>query len=223
MWEEAGDTAILQSTTVMFEGMIAIRYRYTIPESILNNGFVVLEKNGSEVERIALSDGKPDGDNRLYYYKVLIPEYADTVVAKIVDDDGNLITTKTASGKDFTEGFSYSAKDYAEYMKDNASSDEMKALAKALDDYGTAAQIHFKYGDYQSLTVDNDVSSLTSAQMGEASTTNSGDKPAWLPAASVTVFFHHDNRQRAYFSVGDGDYTYTVDDRPATAKKLCII
>ena len=217
VWENVGESVILHSATVMFEGMIAIRYRYTIPDSILDTGFIVFEKNNVEVGRKKLSEGRLDGGNRLYYYSVLIPEYADTVVARIVDADGNNISTRTGSGADYTEGFSYSAKTYAERMKVNGDTEKMRALAQALDDYGTAAQIYFQHGDYTSLTLRNEVKAVTAAQVCQENTTTSGDRPEWLEEVSVTLFFHSDNRLRAYFKVGDGQFTYSLDDKSASA------
>ena len=134
------------------------------------------------------------------------------------------LTLKSAGGTDFTEnGFAYSVKTYAENKSQSGTTEEMRALAKALDDYGTAAQIYFEYGDTSGLAVDGAVSAVTSDDLAPYALTAAGTKPDGVTGAGILVEFDADNTLRITFkSDGSkplGTYTFLLDGEEAAPTK----
>lgn len=106
----------------------------------------------------------------------------------------------------------------------------MRNLAKALDDYGTAAQIYFQYGDYSGLSADSAVTAVTQEKLALYALTTTGTKPAGVTGASIAVAFDEDNTLRITFKT-DGSkplngYTFLLDDTETTpaasGKNACL-
>lgn len=109
----------------------------------------------------------------------------------------------------------YSVKQYAQNKTENGSTEQMHALAKTLDSYGTAAQIYFQYGDYSSLNVDSAVKAIVPEDLVPYALNTSGTKPAGVTGASIVVEFDTDNTLRITFKTDGtralGDYTFLLD------------
>ena len=216
-------TSLLRTAAVNFEGRIQIRFMFELLDSVMeaDGACVVFEKaDGTEILRTLIINGEDHGDRMGYYCPVIIKEFADDIIVKLVDRDGQAIPCFSASGTDLTNGYAYSAKEYAEKMMVNSSNPEMRELAKALYDYGIAAQIFFKYGEYSDLTVSEDVTNVTTDMMGEATKT-SGTKPAGVKV-SINGDFEADNSLYIFYTLPGGktpsDYTFTVDGQTAELK-----
>ena len=117
----------------------------------------------------------------------------------------------------------YSVKQYAQNKAVSGSTEEMRALAKALDSYGTATQIYFQYGDYSSLSVDTAVTAVTLEDLDPYAMTTSGTKPAGVTGAGIVVEFDTDNTLRVTFKTDGsralGDYTFLLDGVETVPKK----
>lgn len=216
----------LHTAAVVFDGLIRIKYYYTIPESLRNQegAAIVFYKNGAEVTRTPLSEGvlvtggKHAGQCS-YYYDVVASEIRTPVTVRILDADGNLVRVLSSNGTDYTEGLTYSVQTYAENMQDHGSA-KIKPLAKALEDYGIAAALYFGTGDASALAVSEEVQAVTAADLLPYALTSEGTRPAGHTGCSISVMFEADNSLRIYFKF-DGtkspdSYTYLVDGQPAT-------
>lgn len=136
---------------------------------------------------------------------------------KVYDGEDNQLILKSASGTDYTaDGFVYSVKQYARNKAESGSTEEMRALAKALDNYGTAAQICFRYGDYSGLSVDAAVTAVTLNDLVPYMLSTSGTRPAGVTGAGIVVEFDTDNTLRITFKTDGskalGDYTFLLDN-----------
>lgn len=136
---------------------------------------------------------------------------------KVYDDEDNQLILKSASGTDYTaDGFVYSVKQYARNKAESGSTEEMRVLAKALDNYGTAAQICFRYGDYSGLSVDAAVTAVTLNDLVPYMLSTSGTRPAGVTGAGIVVEFDTDNALRITFKTDGskalGDYTFLLDN-----------
>ena len=105
----------------------------------------------------------------------------------------------------------------------NGSTQEMRDLAKALYDYGTAAQIYFKYGDWESLSVSAEVSAVTVDELTPYKAVITGEKPEGIKSTSLQVYFDSDNTLYVYFTL-DGtksisSYKFYLDGKKVTARK----
>ena len=182
--------------------------------------YVTFEKAGTTTKKL-ISEGTSVEDAVTFTIPVPAPEYADDIVIKVYDGGDSRLTLKSAKGTDYTaDGFAYSVKTYAQNKSQSGSTEEMRALAKALDDYGTAAQIYFKYGDFGSLSVDGAVSAVTLDDLAPYALVTAGTKPAGVTGAGITVEFDTDNSLRITFKT-DGskalsNYTFLLDDTQMT-------
>ena len=224
VWEEV-PTVIIKSANVEFQGLIRLQFTFTFPAEVLTDegSYLTFEKAGTTTTRL-VSEGSGSGEDLCFMISVPAPEYADDITIKVYDSEGRQLTLKSSKGTDYTEnGFVYSVKAYAQKMSVDGSTEQMRRLAKALDDYGAAAQIYFTYGDYSSLSVDSAVTAVTLEDLAPYALTTSGTRPAGVTGAGIMVEFESDNTLRITFKT-DGskplsDYTFLLDDVEATPTK----
>ena len=140
------------------------------------------------------------------------------VTAQILDGSGNPVTVLSVNGTDYTDGFTFSAQDYARYMQE-AGSEKMQSLAKALEDYGIAAKLYFENGDTTGPAVSAETQAVTAEDLASYALSTSGTKPAGFAGCSISVVFEADNSLRIYFkfdgSKSPENYSYTLDGSPA--------
>ena len=211
--------AIIDSASVVFNGLIQLKYYFIIPDELLNQAgtaLVFYDQNGEEVSRTALSEGVADQNGkRAFYYDVVAEEICTDITARILNANGVRVPVKSAGGTDYTEsGYTYSVLTYARSKEQNSESEEMKALAEALDDYGVAAGIFF---NGNSGAVDSRVSGVSESDLQGYELTASGTKPSGLNGCSISVMYEADNSLRIYYRF-DGtkepeSYTYKVDNK----------
>ena len=210
-------TVIVKSANVAFEGQILLEFTLSFPESVLADeaAYVSFTKAGTVTKR-PVSEGKKSGNDVVFTIPVPAPEYADDIVIKVYGGDDSRLTLRSGNGTDYTEdGFAYSVRTYAQKKSQNGSTQEMRDLAKALDDYGTAAQIYFRYGDFSGAAVDSAVTAVTLDDFAPYALTTEGTKPAGVTGAGIMVEFDTDNTLRVTFKT-DGSkpidsYTFLMD------------
>lgn len=211
--------AIIRSVSVLFDGMLRIKYYFRIPDSLLESeGACIQFSRGDEtVLTVPLSAGRSEDGYRCFYCGVKVEEMDVPVRARILDASGELVEIRTQSGRIYANGFFFSAMDYAREMKASGSA-TMRELAQALQDYGTAAQNYFRNDAAGSVSAA--VKAVSSADLAPWSIAVEGEKPAGIVEARVSVLFKEDNSLRIYFRFADGAdpdaYQYAVDGESAT-------
>ena len=234
-WEDAAvfefeitgssNTIYIHSASAVFEGLINLKYYYEIPDGLMSqdDAAIVFYKDGEEAARTPLSDGVyiDLGENAgqwAYYFDVVAAEIDTPVTAQILDGSGNPVTVLSVNGTDYTDGFTFSAQDYARYMQE-AGSEKMQSLAKALEDYGIAAKLYFENGDTTGPAVSAETQAVTAEDLASYALSTSGTKPAGFAGCSISVVFEADNSLRIYFkfdgSKSPENYSYTLDGSPA--------
>ena len=226
VWEEiTEETVIIKSANVEFQGQIQLKFTLNFPESVLADeaAYVSFEKAGTVTTKL-VSDGSKRGNDVEFIIPVPAPEYADDIIIKVYSGDGSQLVLRSSSGTDYTsDGFAYSVRTYAQKKSRNGSTQKMRDLAKALDDYGTASQVYFRYGDFSGIAVDNAVTAVTLADLTPYVLTTEGTKPGGMTGASISVEFESDNTLRITFKT-DGsrplaEYTFLLDDEETNPKK----
>ena len=226
VWEEnAQETVIIKNANVEFSGKIRLKFAFIFPESVLadEGAYVTFEKAGTTTKKL-VSEGTADGDAIFFIIPVPAPEFADDIVVRVFDGGDSQLTLKSEKGTDYTaDGFIYSVKTYAQKKSESGKTEEIRALAKALFDYGTAAQIYFEYGDFDGLSVDGAVSAVTEDDLAPYALTVTGTKPDGVAGASITVAFDTDNTLRITFKTDGskpiGSYTFLLDGTEKKATK----
>ena len=177
--------------------------------------YVSFEKAGT-TRKIPVSEGTVKGDARMFCIPVPAPEYADEITVRVYGGGNDPLRLISAKGTDYTEnGFVYSVRQYARNKAENGSTEQMRSLAKALDNYGAAAQIYFQYGNPDSLNMDPAVTDVTLDDLAPYVLTASGTKPSGVTGANIVVEFDTDNTLRITFRT-DGsralrDYIFLLD------------
>ena len=226
VWEEnAEETVIIKNANVEFSGKIRLKFAFIFPESVLadEGAYVTFEKAGTTTKKL-VSEGTADGDAIFFIIPVPAPEFADDIVVRVFDGGDSRLTLKSEKGTDYTaDGFTYSVRTYAQNKSESGKTEEIRALAKALFDYGTAAQIYFEYGDFDGLSVDGAVSAVTEDDLAPYALTVTGTKPDGVAGANITVAFDTDNTLRITFKTDGskpiGDYTFLLDGTEKKATK----
>jgi hypothetical protein len=121
---------------------------------------------------------------------------------------------------DVTDGYTFSLKALCESNRgDDTPGDR---LYEALFDYSTAAQIYFKQGDWQSIKVDEHVTSVTIDDFKDVPTTETtpaADRPEGVKG-SYNVTCEGDHTMNVTFTLPEGktpaDYTFTLDGNTVT-------
>lgn len=228
VWQQLSEKKVtIESANVYFDGQIHLAFKFKIPEDVLGDTQSTIQfiKCGEVIKTELLSNGKKLGDDYEYYCPVKIPEFADEVTVRLYDGNGLPLRISSKSERDYSaSGVRYSVKQYAEYMKDNAETQEMKDLAKALLDYGTVAQIKFAYGEYSGLSVDEAVAALDAESFENSAGTATGNKPKGVSGASIQAFFEADNTLRVMFaldgSVAKDNYEFKLNDKTVKAGEV---
>ena len=228
VWEEISeDTVIIKSANVEFRGKIRLQFAFSFPENVLTDegAYVTFEKAGTTTKML-ISEGTAGADSVSFIIPIPAPEYADDIVVRVYDGEDSLLTLKSVNGTDYTEnGFVYSVKTYAQNKSQSGSTESIRALAKALDDYGTAAQIFFQYGDTIGLSVDSAVSAVTPGDLAPYALTVTGTKPDGVTGAGIVVAFDTDNTLRVTFKTDGsralGGYTFLLDGTETVPRKSC--
>ncbi len=113
----------VEGTQLSLEGVIGVKFRLTINDENLKGSEVVLTVNNRPTEHTISGAGTAD-----YRIDIYAKELADTITVKIGDDTIAEFTAQ-ANAEAIINGDNYPA--------------EAKALAKALLNYGAAAQVYF--------------------------------------------------------------------------------
>ena len=219
-------SAVIRQASASFEGKIILNFYLLVDDDVLaDNGAYVLFTGGSQNRKILVKDAAVkvvDGETRYCFtYPVVAKELRDNINLKIYDSNDRVIRlTNVAGTNDYTtSGVNYSLMTYCTKMLESStSSAEMKALAQATIDYGTAAQIYFNY-NAAGLSVDSRVTSVTLADLEQYKGVFSGTLPTGVSKRTLTALFEEDNSLRIYFTYDSGYtpdmYTYTIDGKSA--------
>ena len=159
-------------------------------------------------------------------------ELKDYALLRICTGDGEAVQLINQNNEDVTEsGAQYSVQDYLTRMQENSDKPKMVKLAKAAEDYGTAAQLYFEY-NAEDLVIPENVTAVTPEDMAAYAPVEEGTLPAGITKIANSVLFQADNTLRTYYMYEAGTdiskYTFTVDGAEAevtddAAKKRCYI
>ena len=214
----SGDSeAVINSVSLLFDGMLRIKYYFTFSNRLKNTvgAYLSFRKSGVEVQRVPITAAKEEEGRSCFYFNVNVSDIADPIQVLVVDEDGRNVEIRSRSNTPYPTGFFFSPMEYAGQMKQSGTTEGMRVLAEALEDYGTAAQIYFKGSGYAGLSIDPAIRSISASDLSAWEIKTSGTKPYGLLKASISVMFEADNSLRLYFSY-DGSanpfaYSYKLD------------
>ena len=218
----AADAALIHSVAVVFDGMLRIKYYFSFPERLMSMEGACLQfsKNGETFMVVPLAACKMEKGCRSCSCAVEAEEIGTPVQVKLLGGGGENLQIVSESGTIYPNGFFFSAMKYAEEMQENASSAAMRALARALADYGAAAQNYFGNGNG---TIRDEVEAVTEADLSPWSAAVEGKKPAGVRESFLTAVLEADSSLRVYFRFEDGrdaaSYACAVDGESAVLRR----
>lgn len=221
--------AIPKTMAANFEGKIGLNYYMWLPDYVLNDSgayALLIGDYSTQKQMVSSAYSTTVNGEQLYVFSYYLVAYEirDTIRLKLYDGNDNPITIKNKKGtKDYTsDGAPYSLYSYCDYMIDNGSTAEMRALAAAALDYCTAAQLYFNYHVTEGLSVSSSVENVQLSQMEQYKATLEGSMPNNTELDTITALFESDNSLRVYFTyqnnVDPRSFSYSLDNASFTLR-----
>ncbi len=219
---DALNAAIIHSASVVFDGMLRIKYYFTLPDRLLNMPGACLQfsRNGETFQTLPLTECREEKGYRSCSCGVRADEIGIPVQVKIRDGDGENVPISTEKGYIYANGIFFSAMKYAQEMKTGSGSAAMRTLAQALEDYGVAAQSYFKGEDGE---LRDEVAAVDEEDLAPWRGFAEGDMPEGVKGVFLSVVFEADNSLRVYFRFESGaepsGYAFAVDGKNAALRR----
>ena len=194
------DPVLMHYSKAALDGKLGLAFFVEIPEWLKSDkdAYVTFEQCG-EIKKKSVADIVAAGltDDGLYRVVTYMPAayYRDTVTMRFYDGDGSPVTMKGySSGTNLTTtGVTYTLQQYTASLM-NSGTGSIKALAKAMDDYCTAAQIYFNHPtEGVTLTLSSAINSVTAAELEGYKAIKGGDLTSKVTNLSLSASFETDN------------------------------
>ena len=205
-----------------FNDRITVNYYFDIPENLLTDegAYVLLYNEDTDDDPIILPvSGAEFVENKGYKFSipVVAKEASDTITARMFDGEGNAVSIIGQTGENYiVTGVTFVLMDYYNWLEKNGRDDNEKALAKAVRDYCTAAQIYFEY-NANDLSVSDAVTNMSEDLQRDLESyiaVRSGTLPAGVSIKGISAMLESDNTLRLYYGfkgVDPKNLTFMVD------------
>ncbi|MBP5282514.1 MAG: choice-of-anchor J domain-containing protein [Lachnospiraceae bacterium] len=193
------DPVIMNYVKAAFDGKLGLCFFVAIPDWLKNqpNAYVTLTQAGvTKTKTIADVVATGVNSDGLYRIATYMPAayYREAVVMRFYDNNGELVSIKGTSGADLTNtGVTYTLQRYAAHLLTNGSTSE-KSLARAMNDYGTAAQIYFDHPtEGETLTLSTAIKLVNQSQLSGYTSVRGGELTSKIKGFHLTASFEADN------------------------------
>ena len=209
------NASFVSANTVTFKGELKLNFYLRLSSALLNDtgAYVTITAKGTET-KIPLSQARTNGEYRIFSLPVVAKEMREAATLRLYTGVGTAAPLCLAERDITAAGYTTSVMDYLEKAQQTSSNPKMVALAKAAADYGTAAQIYFKY-KAEGLAIAPAVAAVSASQLAGFAPQYLSGKPSGITLHSASVMFKSDNALRQYFTLADGqnvsNYSFTVD------------
>ena len=191
-------------------GTIGLNFYVKLSENIVNdpNAFVRFTYAGKTVD-VPMADAvvsEQDGEVRYRFScQLYAKQMADTVTAQVMNENGPI-----------GESINYSVMQYCLNKIQNSADQEMVALAKAMLNYGAAAQVLFNYNTENLANASLDDADKVLADVDASAFAHSiTGSEAGISAESATLMLESEVAVRVYFKLDEGasidNYTFTIN------------
>ena len=200
----AENTAEVTGQQLMLGDDLSMHFYTTVSDAA--GASATIQVGGVTRQTYTLADMTP-GENGSYDLSVNLgaPEMTEDITLS-VSDGTEVILTKT-----------YSVQDYAHYLLENNYTDETKALAKELLNYGAKAQLYFghKTDDLANAVYPVETEAVISDEAPEVTVS---DDLSGISFYGTTMVFRSKIAVRFYFAAENGTdgYIFTVDGKACT-------
>jgi len=135
-----GKPITVNSHSLIVGGAVGLNFDMYIPQSIRNDGGAYVMINN---QKFIVSEATKVGDLYRFTYKVNAKEMNDNCTLSVYDKNGKKINVQNSTA--VNGSYVYSVAKYLNEIVSSSKDSNMVELAKAMRNYGNAAQIYFAY------------------------------------------------------------------------------
>ena len=220
---EAQTAAILDTASLSLLDAIGVNFYTILPDAVKNDaGAYALFDGPNGEQTVFVKDAATGADGRtVFTYAVYAKETRDEITLRLFDGTDaqiDMVCGDAAHTPISAEGYSYSVDTYLEAIVKSDESDEMKALAAALSDYGAAADRLFAYSaEPPALKAESLAAfpAITAESLAAYKLTQNGTAPEGLSLSGATLMLESETTLRVYFKAQTAP-AVTVDGAAVT-------
>lgn len=221
------NNCIVNGASLTLEGQIGLNFYAVFPKDVLQDPDSYVLLSGPEGDqKIMLNDAGFDIDNGFRFtYKLSAAQLKDKVTFSVYSTGGNKqILLKDNNGTPVSTGdantYSFSIQDYVNTVKQNESDYDyyLVKLVKAIETYGTYAQLYFDYNrDSANTTGLVSIDNINADNMYYNSFYISDGIPQDLKFEGYSLVLDSETKLKFYFSCDDiKKHTFTVGGKKLT-------
>ena len=215
----AQTAAVIDTASLSLLDAIGVNFYTILPDAVKNDaGAYALFDGPNGEQKVYVKDAATGADGRtVFTYAVYAKETRDEITIRLFDGTDaqiDMVCGDAAHTPISAEGYSYSVDTYLKAIAAGGESDEMKALAAALSDYGAAADRLFAYSA-EPPAVKADLSTITAENLAAYKLTQSGTAPEGLSLSGATLMLESETTLRVYFKAQTAP-AVTVDGAAVT-------
>ncbi len=222
MWIDAALTgAEVYGSSVSLKGDIALNFFLIIPNELKEDEGAYV-KIGTDKFLIKDAATRTVGDYTLYQFTVKMnaKQMNDEVTLQVfngADEVYKLFNHTT--GEDVTKGYVYSVQTYIEKTIATSTDEKLKALVKAMSDYGSLAQAFLDYNVANRAEVQGDLNSVTLDTVTKYKSTTTAGTATGVTYNGGSLVLKSTTAIRLYFTLDKGeigDYTFKLGKKVVT-------
>ena len=224
VWEE-GDVSYAYADSVTFKGELKLNFYLKLSEQVKQdaNAYVIINFKNTDT-KLKLSAARINavgGVNcHVFSLPVVAKEMREVATLRLYYGNGNPVPLYVKDKEITGTGYTSSVMSYLQKSQQTSTNPKMVALARAAENYGTAAQLYFGY-KADGLTVADEVTAVKLTQLNDFAPVYESEKTSGMELHTASVMFKSDNTLRQYFTLKSGqvigNYSFTVDSKTATA------
>ena len=222
---DPGPAAEVYGSNVSLKGNIIMNFYLILPEELTGDAGAYVTVND---EKFLISEAKTraSGSDTLYTFTVElhVKQLNDPYTLKVfTGEDVQYRLAKHSNGKILAGNeYVYSVQTYIEKTLNNPNSqDSLKALVKALSDFGSLAQAQFNYNTDNRVDVQGDLNSVTLESLAAyAEQVTANNEEAGLSFKGSSLVLESATTIRVYFELAEGtdikSFTFKVNGSKKT-------
>ena len=224
VWEE-GDVSYAYADSVTFKGELKLNFYLKLSEQVKQdaNAYVIINFKNTDT-KLKLSAARINavgGVNcHVFSLPVVAKEMREVATLRLYYGNSNPVPLYVKDKEITGTGYTSSVMSYLQKSQQTSTNPKMVALARAAENYGTAAQLYFGY-KADGLTVADEVTAVKLTQLNDFAPVYESEKTSGMELHTASVMFKSDNTLRQYFTLKSGqvigNYSFTVDSKTATA------
>ena len=224
VWEE-GDVSYAYADSVTFKGELKLNFYLKLSEQVKQdaNAYVIINFKNTDT-KLKLSAARINavgGVNcHVFSLPVVAKEMREVATLRLYYGNSNPVPLYVKDKEITGTGYTSSVMSYLQKSQLTSTNPKMVALARAAENYGTAAQLYFGY-KADGLTVADEVTAVKLTQLNDFAPVYESEKTSGMELHTASVMFKSDNTLRQYFTLKSGqvigNYSFTVDSKTATA------